>query len=264
LTADYLTAILQRKREEIARLKPRAAQLRSAAGDAPPARPWSQALCLPGKVALIGELKRRAPSMGSLRPEMNPARFAQSYEQAGAAALSVLTDADFDGELTDLAEARAAVTVPALRKDFILDPVQVYESRAAGADAVLLIVRALPDDLLAELLGLTSEVGLGALVEVHDETELDRALASSAEVIGINNRDLRTFDTSLDVTLGLADAVPADRALVAESGITSGRQVSELGMRGVDAVLVGRALVSHADPARLARELASQAKRERS
>lgn len=264
MTADHLTAILQRKREEIARLRPRAAQLRAAAGDAPPARPWWQALCLPGRVALIAELKRRAPSAGSLRPEMDPAELARSYEQAGAAALSVLTDADFDGELADLLEARAAVTVPALRKDFILDPVQVYESRAAGADAVLLIVRALSDDLLAELLGLTSEVGLGALVEVHDATELDRALASGAEIIGINNRDLQTFDTTLDVTYGLVDSVPADRILVAESGITSGWQVSELGARGVDAVLVGRALVSHSEPGRLARQLASQTKRERS
>jgi indole-3-glycerol phosphate synthase len=155
------------------------------------------------------------------------------------------------------------VNLPVLRKDFILDKVQVYESRAAGADAVLLIARALSDAQLVDLLGLAREVGLGTLVEVHDEEELGRAVNAGAPVIGINNRDLRTFTTDLDITRKLADSVPPDRILVSESGIEAGEQVSELGAYGVDAVLVGRALVSREDPGVLARELASQPKVER-
>ncbi len=260
MTKTYLTAVTRRKRQEIAALKASTAELVSAAADVPPARPWSAALRHDDRVALIAELKRRAPSAGMLRPDMDPPALARTYEQAGASALSVLTDADFDASLDDLRQSREAVSVAVLRKDFIIDPVQVYESRIAGADAILLIVRALSADELSTLLGIADEVGLGTLVEVHDEAELERALATDAPVIGINNRDLATLTTSLEITRRLARRVPADRVLVAESGIESGEQVRELGELGVDAVLVGRALVSQSQPGRLAVELSSQPK----
>jgi indole-3-glycerol phosphate synthase len=209
-------------------------------------------------VALIAEIKRRAPSAGELDRDLVAEELARTYELAGAAALSVLTDSDFGGELADLTRARNAVALPALRKDFVLDPAQIWESRVAAADAVLLIVRAVDDRRLGELLAIASEAGLGTLVEVHDEEELGRAIASGAPVLGINNRDLRTLATGLGLTRRLASAVPGDRVLVAESGIDSGEQVRDLGARGVDAVLVGSALVRHDEPGRLAAELAGQ------
>lgn len=258
MARDYLTEILPRKWAEIEALKPESVELRAAAADAPPTRDWTKALRRPGRVALIAELKRRAPSAGWLRPDLDPAALAATYESAGAAAISVLTDRDFDGVLADLAEARAAVSLPVLRKDFLLDPLQLHQSRLAGADAVLLIVRALSTGQLADLLGVASELGLGVLVEVHEMEELGKALDAGAPVIGINNRDLRTLATRLDVTGRLVESVPADRVLVSESGIEAPEQVRKLGERGVDAVLVGRALVAHADPGALARELASQ------
>lgn len=256
--SDYLARTLERKRGEIAALRPREAELRAIAGDSPPARPWVPALRHPRHVALIAEIKRRAPSAGELDPDLIPEQLARTYELAGAAALSVLTDSDFDGTLADLTRARRAVGIPTLRKDFILDPVQIWESRAAAADAILLIVRALDAPRLSELLAMASEAGLGTVVEVHDDEELSRAIATGAPVIGINNRDLRTFATGLGLTRRLAPAVPADRVLIAESGIDSGEQVRDLGTRGVDAVLVGRALVTHEEPGRLAAELAGQ------
>ena len=264
MTRDYLRSILTRKAEEIESLRPQARELRATAADAPPSRPWSGVLRRPGRVGLIAELKRRAPSAGSLCPDLDPAGLARAYEGAGAAALSVLTDRDFDGELSDLRRARAAVVIPALRKDFILDPVQVWESRAAGADAALLIVRALGDGRLEELLGVAGEAGLGTLVEVHDAKDLERAVSAGARVIGINNRDLGTFATDPGITRRLAERVPRERILVAESGIASAEQVKGMGELGVDAVLVGRALVSSPDPARLARELATQPRLDRS
>lgn len=214
-------------------------------------------------VALIAELKRRAPSAGSLRPGLAADRLAATYARAGAAALSVLTDRDFDGELDDLRQARGAVEIPVLRKDFILEPVQVWESRAAGADAVLLIVRALSGSRLRELLDVANEAGLGTLVEIHEPAELDVALASGAPVIGINHRDLVTFETNLEVSHRLAPRIPPDRVVVSESGIESPKEVEALGAIGVDAVLVGRALVSRDDPFELARSLAVQPRRAR-
>lgn len=263
MTSDYLAGILARKWAEIEALKPEGVELRARAADAPPTRDWAKALRRPGRVALIAELKRRAPSAGSLRPDLDPASLAAAYESAGAAAISVLTDRDFDGGLADLETARGAVSLPVLRKDFLLDPLQLLQSRVAGADAVLLIVRALSDSQLADLLGVAGELGLGVLVEVHELGELRKALDAAAPVIGINNRDLRTLATKLDVTGRLVESVPADRVLVSESGIEAPEQVRKLGERGVDAVLVGRALVAHSDPGALARELASQPRQER-
>lgn len=261
--ADYLTRIMARKEREVARLRPRAGELRARAADRPRSRGWEAALRLSDRVALIAEIKRRAPSAGDLRPDLDPASLAGTYGEAGAAAVSVLTDSDFGGHLDDLRRARASVELPVLRKDFILDPVQIWESRAADADAVLLIVRALGRSRLSELLAVAEEAGLGTLVEVHDEAELEGALEAGAKVIGVNNRDLRTFETSLDVTRRLAPRVSADRVLVAESGIESSEEVEEMGRLGVDAVLVGRALVSDEDPGALARAMVGRRKRER-
>jgi indole-3-glycerol phosphate synthase len=263
MTRDYLAGILARKWAEIEALKPRALELRAAAADAAPARGWARSLRREGRVALIAEIKRRAPSAGTLRAELDPAVLAATYEAAGAAAISVLTDRDFGGVIADLERVRSAVSLPLLRKDFLLDPTQLHQSRSTGADAVLLIARALSDGQLSDMLGLASELGLGVLAEVHDATELGKVVEAGASVIGVNNRDLRTLATRLDVTGELVDSVPTDRVLVSESGIESSEQVRKLGERGVDAVLVGRALVSHTDPGRLAEELASQPKRER-
>lgn len=263
MTLDYLAGVLARKWAEIEALQPQAVEFRAAAADAVPTRGWTRSLRLEGRVALIAEVKRRAPSAGALRADLDTAALAATYEAAGAAAVSVLTDRDFDGALADLERAREAVSVPLLRKDFLLDPVQLFQSRVAGADAVLLIVRALSDGQLADLLGLAEELGLGVLAEVHDAEELRRAVEAGAAVIGINNRNLRTLATQLDVTARLVESVPKGRVLVSESGIEAPEQVRKLGERGVDAVLVGRALVSHDDPGALARELATQPKRER-
>lgn len=263
MTGGFLAQILPRKVAEIEALRPRAEELRAKAADAPRPRPWRERLRQPGRVALIAELKRRAPSAGPLNPRLDPAALAETYELAGAAALSVLTDSDFDGDLADLQAARVAVDIPVLRKDFILDTLQVLEARAAGGDAVLLIVRLLSEALLAELLDAAAQAGLGTLVEVHDERELDRALASGAPVIGVNNRDLTTFAVNLETTRRLAGQVPGDRVLVGESGIETPDQVREMGALGVDAVLVGRALVSHPRPGELASGLTTQPRRDR-
>lgn len=261
--SDYLAGILDRKREEVAALESRVDALAREVESAPAVRPWREALRHSEHVTLIAELKRKAPSAGDLKLALDPVRLARSYERAGAAAVSVLTDLDFGGQLDDLREARAAVSLPTLRKDFVLDPLQLLEARAAGADAALLIVSALSDAELGRLLSYASELGLGCLVEVHDEGELERALAAGAGVIGINNRDLKTFETRLEVTHRLAPQVPADRVVVAESGIDSAAQVKELGELGVDAVLVGSALVRETEPERLARTLAAQPKKRR-
>ncbi|MBX6366144.1 MAG: indole-3-glycerol phosphate synthase TrpC [Gemmatimonadetes bacterium] len=254
-----LGRIVATKREEVAALAPRRAELRARAEAAPAPRPFEAALRAGACVGLIAEIKRRSPSAGSIRPELSVAEVARAYAAAGAAALSVLTDRDyFDGSLEDLAVARAAVGLPALRKDFLVDEVQVWEARAAGADAVLLIVRILDDARLRALHALARELGLGVLVEVHDRAELDRALAAGATVVGINNRDLDTFRTDLGVTLSLAGSVPPGGVLVAESGIRGPEDVDRLAGAGVDAVLVGESLMRSAELEAAARALAGR------
>ncbi|HEX7119027.1 MAG TPA: indole-3-glycerol phosphate synthase TrpC [Longimicrobiales bacterium] len=253
---DILERIVEGKRREVARLRPRAAALREAAERAAPPRPFEAALRREGEVALIAEIKRRSPSAGWIRPEVGVAEVAGAYAGAGAAALSVLTDGEhFGGSLEDLATARGAVGVPVLRKDFVLDAVQVWEARAAGTDAVLLIVRILEDAALAELHALATELGMGVLVEAHTAVEVERALAAGARVVGVNARDLATFRTDLSVVLGLAGAVPPDRTLVAESGIRTAADVDRLGEAGVHAVLVGETLMRAPDVAAAAAAL---------
>jgi indole-3-glycerol phosphate synthase len=239
-----LGAIVETKRAEVARLRPRLAELRRAAEAAPVARPFAQALRRGGTVALIAEFKRRSPSAGAIRDNVSPAEAARAYAAAGASAMSVLTDAEyFGGSLDDLRSAVSTSTLPVLRKDFTLDEVQVWEGRAAGADAVLLIVRILDDARLASLLACAAGAGVGALVEVHDEVELERALRAGATIVGVNNRDLATFRTDLGVTVRLAPRVPAEVILVAESGVRTPGDVDRVGAAGADAVLVGETLM---------------------
>jgi len=207
-------------------------------------------------LSLIAEVKRRSPGAGAIRPELDPVALAERYAAGGARALSILTDASyFQGSLDDLSRVRAAVPLPCLRKDFVLDPIQVHEARASGADAILLIVRILGDGPLQELRLLTEELGMEALVEAHDAEEVERAVASGARILGINNRDLATFSTDLQVTLDLLGSVPPGVVLVSESGIRTAEDAARLAAEGVDAVLVGEALVRAPDPEVLAREL---------
>ncbi len=259
-TQTVLDNILAHKVEEIAARKASAsaATVIAAAREAPPPRDMLAAVRRE-TVALIAEIKRASPSRGILLADFDPVALATIYAANGAAAISVLTDERFfGGDLAHLTAVRAAVSVPVLRKDFVLDPYQVYEARAAGADAVLLIVAALDDARLADLHALVTELGMAALVEVNEETELARALALGAPLIGVNNRDLRTFTVDLATTERLAGLLPEGVTLVAESGIFTVDDVWRMGAAGAHAVLVGEALVTASDVGERVRELSSQ------
>lgn len=235
-----LDEILAAKREEVSRLALFRDAVALGVEGAPAPRGFESALRRSGEVAVIAEFKRRSPSAGDINPYAQVAGVTRVYEEAGASAVSILTDERyFGGTLDDVRSARESLGVPILRKDFVLDPVQLYESRAAGADAVLLIVRALSQAKLSELLDICDELGLGALVETHDEREVDRALEADARVIGVNARDLATFEVDLDTSLGLIERIPADRIAVAESGIRGAADAARAGEAGADAVLVG-------------------------
>jgi indole-3-glycerol phosphate synthase len=261
---DALERIVETKRVEAAALRGRAADLRRACGDAPAVRDLEVALRAEATVALIAEVKRRSPGAGSIRPDLDPPGLARGYEDAGARAVSVLTDGPwFGGSLDDLAAVREAVAVPVLRKDFTLVEEQVLEARAGGADAVLLIVRILDDERLRGLRELAESLGMTALVESHGPAELERALRSGARVLGINNRDLTTFETTLDTTFALLNMVPPEAVVVSESGVRKPEDIDRLGRQGVHAVLVGEALLRAADPTEAARALAGRARRER-
>jgi indole-3-glycerol phosphate synthase len=255
-----LDDILARKRDEVTLLRrpPTRDLLRRHALDAPPVRDFGAALRRPnGCVAVIGEIKRRSPSKGDLAPDLDPSATAQAYESGGAAALSVLTDAPFfGGRVDDLTAARASTALPVLRKDFTIDEVQVYESRAIGADAILLIAAAIPDEaLLADLHALAVELGLAVLVEAHDAPEIERAVRAGAAIIGINNRNLATFEEDLGVGESLAACIPAAAVAIAESAVHTPADATRLGAVGFDAVLVGEALVRADDPTALVRDL---------
>jgi len=201
------------------------------------------------RVNIISEIKRRSPSKGIIREQFDPEAIASSYERAGAAALSVLTEEDhFDGSLDHLMAARSAAALPVLRKDFLFDPYQVYEAAAAGASAVLLIVAILDDGLLKTLSELARSLGLASLVEVHTEEEMERAIYAGAEIIGVNNRDLTSFNVDLNTSLRLARDAPPDVALVSESGIRTRQEISALRGAGFDAFLVGEFLMSSQEP----------------
>jgi len=240
---SVLDRVVATKRAEIAALALRRTALRRQAEAAPAARPFAAAVAVRGQVAVIAEYKRRSPSAGTIGGG-EPGAVAAVYEAGGASALSVLTDGEyFGGSLADLEAAKAAVGLAVLRKDFILDDVQVWESRAAGADAILLIVRILEDGPLRGLLELSRELGMAAVVEAHDAAELDRAVEAGATLVGVNNRDLSTFRTDLAVSERLVERIPADRLAIAESGIRDRSDVERLGRAGFHAVLVGETLM---------------------
>lgn len=246
--ADRLAAIVEVKREEVAALSDQREALREAAAAAPPTRGFEAALRVPGEVRLLAEIKNRSPSAGPIREGADPVDVAQAYVEGGAAALSVLTDERFfGGSLNALRRVRAAVSLPLLRKDFIIDPLQIHEARAAGADAILLIVRILDDAQLRDLHSEARDLGLDVLVEIHDPAELDRALAIGASLIGVNNRDLSTFRTDLALSIDVAPGIDSGVTLVAESGIRTREDVARLGAVGVDAILVGESLMRQPD-----------------
>ena len=262
---DVLSRILARKRAEVAARSARRPleALRQQAASMPPARPFAGALAeavAAGRPAVIAESKRASPSQGLIRPDYDAAANARSYAAAGATCLSVLTDAAFEGRDEDLVAARDACALPVLRKDFTLDPWQVHEARALGADCLLLIVAALDDARLASLADTAMALGMDVLVESHDAPELARALRvppahGRVPILGVNNRDLRSFAVSLDTTLRLRDRVPADRLLVAESGIRTPADVARLRDAGVPAFLVGEAFMRAPDPGTALRAL---------
>jgi indole-3-glycerol phosphate synthase len=255
-----LQKILEQKKREVAARKAErpAGALERACRSVPAVRDFETALRPPsGGIRVIAEVKRASPSRGLLAPSFDAVALATAYATYGAAAISVLTDETFfGGHLDHLVAVRAAVPLPVLRKDFTIDEYQLWEARAAGADAVLLIVAALDASSLTDLLLAAKGLGLGALVEVHTRAELDVAAAAGARVIGINNRDLQTFETRLETTLGLLPLVPPGATIVSESGFSSGADVRRVAAAGAHAVLVGEALVTAPDlPAKL-RELA--------
>ncbi len=262
-TPDILKKILARKIEEIS-ARSRVTSLadlveRARHADSP--RGFLSALrgtVDRNRAAVIAEIKKASPSRGVLRADFRPAEIAASYATGGAACLSVLTDVDFfQGADEYLQQARAACSLPVIRKDFLIDPYQVYEARMLGADAILLIVAALDDAMLLELLQLADHLGMDALVEVHDAVEMERALALPAPLIGVNNRNLRTFETRLDTTTDLLDGFPAARLLVTESGIHTGEDVRRMRAQGVHTFLVGEAFMKAADPGAKLAELFS-------
>ncbi len=258
-TDTILDRIVADKRDELAsaRTTLSLAEVQARARAAPAVRLFSSALRGPG-VALIAEVKKASPSRGLLRADFDPIQLARAYAEAGAAVISVLTDAQhFQGSLADLRSIHDALPdgPPLLRKDFVFDEYQIYEARSAGADALLLICAILEKQLLGELLTCAKSLGMDALVEVHDERELEAAVSTGAEVVGINNRDLRSFAVDLSTTERLAPLVPGSTTLVAESGIFTRGHIRRLEACGVNAVLIGEALVTASDPAAKIRKL---------
>jgi indole-3-glycerol phosphate synthase len=252
--SDILEQIVAVKREEIAaaRKKKSLEAMREDALSRVLTRDFEGALrrrIAQGQAAVIAEIKKASPSKGVLREDFIPADIAQGYAEHGAACLSVLTDRQFfQGQPDYLKQARASCDLPVLRKDFMVDPYQVYESRAMGADCILLIAACLPDDRMAELEALARSLDMAVLVEVHDAQELQRALKLKTPLVGVNNRDLRTFEVSLETTLGMLQDVPADKLLVTESGIRTREDVQKMRAAGVHAFLVGEAFMRAEDP----------------
>ena len=260
-TPDILKKIIHRKAEEVAERASRISQqqLADRLGDASPPRGFVRAIeakISAHMAAVIAEVKKASPSKGLLRKNFHPADIARSYEQGGAACLSVLTDIDFfQGADEYLKQARAACSLPVLRKDFMIAPYQLYEARAMGADCILLIAACLEESQMKALSNLASQLGLDVLVEVHDGEELGRALELETKLIGINNRNLRTFETSLQTTIGLLEQIPEDRIIVTESGIHTPQDVALMQENNVHSFLVGEAFMRAEEPGSKLREL---------
>jgi len=258
---DILNTILQRKAEEISERRARVDldRITARAQAADPVRGFIAAIeqrIANHRSAVIAEIKRASPSKGVLREYFDPAAIARSYQQHGAACLSVLTDRDFfQGAEDYLQQARQACSLPVIRKDFLVDPYQILEARAINADCVLLIVAALDDETLQQLLDQAHALGMDVLMEVHDHAELTRALATGARLIGINNRNLRTFETRLSTTIELLDSIPNDRIVVTESGIHTPEDVKLMRAHDVHAFLVGEAFMKADDPGEKLAEL---------
>lgn len=260
-TPDILIKILNRKREEIVERSTNVSieSLKAQCESADPVRGFIQSIenkINNNQSAVIAEIKKASPSKGVLRENFQPAEIAKSYASHGAACLSVLTDKDyFQGHEDYLKQARAACEIPVIRKDFIIDPYQVYEARAINADCILLIVAALDDETLQLLFNLAQELQMDVLMEVHDKQEMERALKTGARLIGVNNRNLRTFDTSLDITLSMLDMVSDKQILVTESGIHTIDDVQLMRDNGVNGFLVGEAFMRAVDPGEKLAEL---------
>ena len=260
-TGSVLDTIVERKLEEVVERSAQIPlqQIQKRAIDATRPRGFLGALrhrIRNGGPAVIAEIKKASPSKGVIRQDFDPSSIASGYEGAGAACLSVLTDESFfQGSTNDLIGARQSVRIPVLRKDFIIDPYQVFESRAIGADCILLIVATLELDRLNELVSLAAQLNLDVLMEVHDEQELQAALALDAPLIGINNRNLKTFETTLDTTFNLLSSIPQDRLVVTESGIATRDDVTRMRERGVEAFLVGEAFMRAEEPGAALTEL---------
>lgn len=252
-----LDDIIEHKRREVDEAKRRnpIEKLRARVAPREPGR-FRKAVGQPGRLCLIAEIKKASPSRGVIRADFDPAAIARSYADGGASAISVLTDAQyFQGDVSHLVQARKESGLPVLRKDFIIDEHQIWESAAIGADAALLIVAALDAGQLKDYLQLAAEIGLDTLVEAHDAAEIETALDAGAEIVGINNRDLRTFKTDIETTLRLAERIPDDRVIVSESGIHTREDAQKVRDAGANAILVGEALMTCADVSGKIREL---------
>lgn len=253
---DRLAEIIAYKYEEVKRLEPHAQELRQQALARNDFRGFRDSLFQPGMTTIIAEIKKASPSAGVISEEFDPITQAREYERGGARALSILTDEKFfQGHLTYLRDVRPQVTIPLLRKDFMVSPLQVYEAVIAGADAILLIVAALEDDQMKELYDLAKTLQLDVLVEVHDMREMDRALDLGADIIGINNRNLKTFDVSLETTAELAPEIPPEVLAISESGIRKPEDVAFCKENGIDCFLIGESLMRAENPSEAIMEL---------
>jgi indole-3-glycerol phosphate synthase len=241
-----LDEIITYKKEELERQKGERSlsDLKSRLPDLAPIRNFKEAISRPNRINIIAEIKKASPSAGVIRKEFDPVEIAGTYASSGASAISVLTDEKFfQGSVNFLSQIKAEVDLPLLRKDFVIDEYQIYQSRLKGADAILLIVSVLDREKLKEFIGLAHFLGLDCIVEIHNIDELNQALETDAKIIGINNRDLRTFEVNLDTTLKLAKHIPQDRIIISESGIRSREDIVRLKEKGVSAFLIGEALI---------------------